>query len=758
MPGEFIDASAPTAPAAAAPTGQFIDAPAPAENPFVAAGKSTLSGVGKALDAQRWAAAKVLTGEDDPDKQRTAERKAVGTEGIYQGMGQIPVVGHFLQGASDVVQDTVLDPLTAETMGAGPALKALGVAGKVAPAALKAMDATPYGRKLYDFLHWGGAVAREQGPETVQLARGTANYASSTGALVQKRLVAQFEKATKGLTDADKVEVGQALNGEKPAALAPNLKKAYDSLRDLTEQDYKIRREATQTVKFREITRDLNVTPEDKSKLAKAFNDGVPPSDPALAKTYQLIADIVDKEAPHRADYMPFAHKYAAPKSADNPERVVNPGKHSDPHNIPRQQTPLTSAKQFDEGFASMTKNAGRQAQTKIIHEHMDNLIDDPNVSKLFEHVLRATGTERDDGKIIWDHWKKLVGYPRAAVVSMTPRHAINILDLAANTVPPEKFPGFMKDTIALAGKLVMARGNPEEYARLTKEGRELGALSGEFTERKAFFQDFPKWLPGVGGKKIPVLAPWTSLMNSITWSVDEAAKQNYAKIIVDTGEAKGLKAGGLASSRLVDYEHTSPLVEALRYVAPFGTFRGSIPGQVLGGIARNPARAALYNRATQGLMYGSKPEQGQPGLELNNPTADVGRAFNYGAEPGSRVVNSGAGQYARATLGDPPKAALNAAQDLFSPGDSKPAPPISDPDAFLHRSVPYPSHWASYGQPWLPRYGKDGKLDLGFLADSALAGIPQARTILQSMGIGRFEWKGLASEAVRQTLGVTQK
>src|ERR1700691_1731555 len=97
------------------------------ENAFLAKGKQVGTGIGKALDAQRWAAAKLATGESDTDRQMTKEREMVGTQGAYDALGKVPGVGHFLQGTSDVIQQTVTDPLTYETLGAGPALRAIKI-------------------------------------------------------------------------------------------------------------------------------------------------------------------------------------------------------------------------------------------------------------------------------------------------------------------------------------------------------------------------------------------------------------------------------------------------------------------------------------------------------------------------------------------------------------------------------------------------------------------------------------------------------
>jgi len=110
---------------------------------------------------------------------------------------------------------------------------------------------------------------------------------------------------------------------------------------------------------------------------------------------------------------------------------------------------------------------------------------------------------------------------------------------------------------------------------------------------------------------------------------------------------------------------------------------------------------------------------------------------FNYNPQGGrSRYIDSGPGNFARSTLGAPPKAALMGGQDLIG----------------------QPGHWAGYGQPWTPKRDKKGKLDMGFVIDSALGGVPEAESILEQFGIGRFQAKSMGAEALRQLFGVETK
>src|SRR6202051_2777175 len=465
-----------------------------------------------------------------------------------------------------------------------------------------------------------------------------------------------------------------------------------------------------------------------------------------LNEKYHQIAGNVEKAVPRRENYMPFAHRLDETKG--RPARTIDTGEHYDPRAQERPDLPVQSAAQGREGFAAMAKNVGRQVKTDVVHKALGDLMDHPEIKKLFESTIRATGAYRTDVEKAQDAWLKVVGYPRAATVSLFPRHGANILDLAANTVPLEKQPQFFKDVTALTVKILAAK-TEREYAALTQAGREGGALSGEFRERQPFFQKFsakipenvpftdwkmPKAVAGksligpLEGKSTGPLGAWTRMNNRLVWAIDTAAKQTYMKIIAESGEATGLRAGALASERLVDYAHRSPLTDVLRHVAPFGTFRGSIPGAVMGGIARNPVRAAAWNRATGGLMYGGKPQPGQHGLEAYGPTEDVSRGIEAPQE------------YLRATLGAPIQAAGTLGLEALA---GKPGQSIKDTAseiAALPRQVskgqwkqigtpPKPSKYADAVKMRVARYLNYGNaIDLRSLLSAASAGVLEAR------------------------------
>lgn len=872
LPSGWHPVPAPAPQAGPAPT-----PPAPAsENPFVHAllntGSQAATNLGRALDAQRWAVARQLTGKDSTDEQMTAIRHAVpGMDAVYGAAGSavaapgmMSVPGHLLQGGIDTGIQTVMDPLTYETFGVAPLLRALKAGERLGPAAMRAINSTPLGRKLYDSLHWGGAISRTDGPRKVRGIQGQTNVAENTGAAVTDRMAERYRTivqglhprtgakiAGKGLTPDEQVRVGKAINGElDPSTLAwPKEQAAYRQLRVLTAMNYHLREQTMRAVVFRDVTQGM--APADKALIAQALRSGKepvipkpakrvkqpygepqprsrevpgqsppdltaiyeaqmeglstadqqalkkafivdgtgtrpPPADfsddlkarlsrlqggvrdkftranrdvvplPAarkytfkvpnqneidrmtrLQEAYRTIVDRVAEAMPRRTDYFPSAHK---PGEGDEGFHASerSPREHIDPQNLTREPLVVKTPEQMDDGFLSMAKNTGGQVKYRLLTEGLGSLLDDKRVEDLLKQTFPATGNKRTDVERIKDAWRKIIGFPRSALVSVSPRHAMNVMDLAANTVPVHLYPQYVRDTMDLAAQIMAAKTTRDVYA-LTEPGRRLGALGGDFAEREPMLTKFPTWLPKVGGKSTGPLAAYTTFMNRLTWAVDTAAKQTYAELLERTGEARGVEAGGTAAHRLVDYQHLSPLQKALRYVAPFGTFRGAVPGAVLGGIARNPARAALYNRLSGNTMYGGTPPYGQGGVEQYNPTADIGRAFD---NPFS---------YVRATLGAP----FQALGTLGVEGiEGRPGASISDtgseiaalPGQLAHADfndvgkAPLPMTMRQLVEDRRMRYLTYGQpVDLQWLLYYAASGVVEAQEALDLMGQGEF-------------------
>jgi hypothetical protein len=462
-----------------------------------------------------------------------------------------------------------------------------------------------------------------------------------------------------------------------------------------------------------------------------------------LKGVYKKIVAHTESETPRRELYFPFKH-YTKESVEGRPAYKYSPTNHNDPRFRERPDLPNPKAAQSRAGLEALAKNYGRQVKTATLHKELGTLLNDPEINKVFEEAVPATGNYRDDTQRLFDAWKATLTYPRAGIVAMSPGHMANEVNLLIANTDPQDLPRVAKNFVALTAKIFKAR-NAKEYSQATAEGRRLGTGTGSFAEHKTPFQGISKSIPvlntlnpknwrnegllrdlpvnpKLAGKPIPILSWWTARMSKLTWAADEAA----ATVMGQELERKGVKAaGGVARSRMVDYEYRTPFQETMRTISPFGTFEGGIPGAVLGAVGRNPARAAFYNRLTGGVMYGDRPKKDQPGFTGYFPTAKVSEG----------ILNPG--KYAMNALGSLPSASLGTAMNAL--------------DAARGRKVNWGRNPAAYGQTWLPTTLPNGQYDLGFIASQADAGIPQAQTFLESIGIGRFKWRGLASEWMRQ-------
>jgi hypothetical protein len=522
-----------------------------------------------------------------------------------------------------------------------------------------------------------------------------------------------YDQTVATMSHAEKVGFSKALTDSQAfAKLPPELQYRVEEIKTAMNQQLRGVPESVTPLQPRPRYKLLPTNAAEIEHMAK------------VRKAYTHVLGLVSKSDEgglmrYRKHYMPFAHY--ADEGEGREAFTVNPAEHFDPRNVQRNDLKVKSPKQLEQGFEAMADNLGRQVRTKALNDNLGSLLDDPAISGLFKEEIAATGNKLDDWGKTKKYIRAIIGWPRASLIGITPGHAWNEIDMAMNTVPLAEQPQFFAKAMTLAKKIFAAQtsGNEKEYYRLTAPGRRLGAGVGNFAERKPFFQ------------KVPGLRWWTKNMNNLVWSVSEGIRQTYAERLLASGEAKTpLQAGGMAEKRLVDYQYRTPLQNLARHIAPFGTYRGGIPGAVAGGVARSPLRAGFLNRATGGVMYGDKPQPGQGGWEAFTPTAEVGRLANF--VPGERFTESGPGDFVRGSLGAPIAAGINAAQDVLAPSSA-------------------PKHWATYGQGWLPRRLPNGHLDLGYLFSSAIAGVPEAEQILEANGIGRFQWKGILQELQRQ-------
>ena len=442
----------------------------------------------------------------------------------------------------------------------------------------------------------------------------------------------------------------------------------------------------------------------------------------------------------------------------------------------------------FLEAMTRATKNTGRQIGAAEARMALRDVIgDSPELKALGE--ISTAGEKNTLGGWV----KKIVQYPRAAVVSLTPTHIFNVLRLAA-----ARDAGAIPEGLKTFGKAMVA--NPEERRKIFESGTNAGIIGPAGEEREDIFQKLLKFKPvqragmgaalGVGegelsdgGKSTPqsilehaasgaaiggALPHWTKLINKATWTFDDAMKQAIAnrymkgqsKKMLEAGEtlikatspeqkAIALKeydaakeeshpmvAGRRAAHALVDYGNVGRFTKGMKYVAPFASFRTAIPGAVAQSVARNPRQAETINRATGGLFLGGT-DRGDDGKTTKSfgPVEDVARITNQG----------GLAEYGRAVLGEPYRAALTL-------GDITAAKLNRNTDSMRPQS-----NFFTYGlgiKPGTP----DGNR---YLLNAVLAGVPGALDELDAHGLGRFgasSAKDNVSKMIYKFTGVSRR
>ena len=145
-------------------------------------------------------------------------RKKLGVEQSYQDpklFGIIPQP-HWLHHAEQALEDaalgTITDPQTYETLGAGPALRAVG---KGLPTLGKVAEKTDL-QPLYDFFTHGGPAKRAHGVETVENVLGAKGKVLTQGQATAQRYSKPIEAAMGKLPDASKVRVARWMDGQLP--------------------------------------------------------------------------------------------------------------------------------------------------------------------------------------------------------------------------------------------------------------------------------------------------------------------------------------------------------------------------------------------------------------------------------------------------------------------------------------------------------------------------------------------------------------
>ena len=790
-------------------SGNSFDAFAPAENPFdrfatpknpfdAFAPKPKPKGgptIGDALDAQRAGLMQAIFRGGSSDENRARLRNAIPDLAKEYGANN-----PFERGLTDFALDTVTDPLTYETLGIGPiakggarlageALKAgKGVAAMpefAAPLARvkPAFDgAQHFGDMLHDYFTHAGAAKRIHGQEAVDTAVGALSRRNARDQELASRMTSMLDATTKSLTPEQKQEVYAVLHGERDstfvseparAALGPldELRKSMFAVQANPSGRYRLGLASgglgDRAADARRVTIQANRDPETGRLLA-----GPKPTPPDLSTMDGLIAsfrrdtdrwltnkgsafgglraaadppgkrisDLVDggtkifNKRPRKltttarapvADFtLPenlaeFAAKNG-PMTAKNYRRAYLPGPLGEKEaaadreareidllnprsgNLEHQEDFSVDAEAvpgIDEAFRRAITNASHQATAADLRDEVRDKLGtslSPHLADLFKVRTKATGDARSTPEMAADFWRGLVNLPKTAVVGTSPRHMFNIANLALN-VDPGAIPGAIRTTSKLL------RDPASRYDAL-KPAIDLGAISPS-GERSTGTIDWLERLPGVLG----VAGKGMRKMNDATWAFDDAMVAQVAQRLAQSGAKTGYSAGRDARRSLVDYENTSPFTQHAKNVLPFATFNTQIPGAVFKGILRNPARAEAVNRASGGTMLGGTADVAGHKVKTYLPTSDVGQL-----DPPAFV---------RKALADPVRAALTAA-GVDAHGQKR---------------------YFTYGSP----------INMKWLLSAASAGVPEARDLLDAIGMGTFKPRGALQTLLANFAGV---
>jgi hypothetical protein len=724
------------------------------------------SALGNMLDAQRWGVAKGLTGQSDTGDQREAYRKAIGFDPLYK---RLP---HAVQGAADVGLDTITDPLTYETLGAKPllgGLKAgLGAMSSLGKAGLSRMpDVVQKGAQGAGDIGQGiseawtrmkapggsgvGQLEIEQGRPARDLLLGATSKGKAEEDELGKRLEVPHAAAIKGLKPGEEENIYKSLKGEMPPewltpeqqATGKALKLNSDTasyinanrgtrarismgqgglgerttgktLPSQPEPPYawKTLQPATELTRSakRKLVSQAPIKPMDVAPNLREFV-----GEPGKGSLAEFRAKYLT--APHTgtlADAAKEPHEYN-PLTWENPNRLPQPPK------VPLSQAELPA---YRKAWTSMLENAAREkARTGIRGELEAGGLDlkDPTVVNALKQTTKGTGK----GQQALDAYKHMLKYGKAGIVGFTPLHAVNILKLGVEHLSPAA----NLKALPVARQIIK---HPEQEYDLLREGRALGADMN--SREHGYFENWPLLLRmGLGGTTGAVAAynkagpedasplnklergavgglvgagmgaaapAWTREMTRRVFAYDKALKQAGAKEYA----AKGIGgthqygAGRQATEDLIDYGNQSEIGKVMSWGSMFPTYRSQLPGSVLRGVAKNPAKVEAINRATQGLYGGSSTTTPAGTLKDYTSVPDVGRAIG---DPKS---------YLRSSMAGPVRIGASMLQKFGALPQTK--------------------------QPYYATYGQDPMSPRVWLS-AALAGDPQAQTILNEIGAG---------------------
>ena len=615
----------------------------------------------------------------------------------------------------------------------------------------------------YDFTHYKGATQRALagsfGQEGVHFFRGlrAINNARRTKASdLINTLLDQYDDVRKGLSRDDEAQLYQAIHDGSVAKLPPNL--------------------SMRAAKFKQVTDSLAHLSGTEG-LQKGLSEGGFELNPNLRRFEPETPRDLQGVGSYREHYVPTRHEAESSVDSFGPESILGLDQpataeqrqigstslrdllHSD-----KPDPKTTSGVEREDPFLQRRGAQGKMEETplqrKIIQARIKSGAQaiaahdaEQQVAKLFgkakwsqvpdeaKAYFQETWNE-PDGKQFWLNFAKgAIDVPKIGLFALPFRHSLNIATLQALADP-----GALPGTLGRYAYLMTIGTGSKRLSRLagkagaTKVSRFLDPAAAAARKTKALGKAAEYGLtgsPSVDRRaasgwlgKIPGIGDIYKASNHMLWTFDDAAKATRFNRLLRRYRTEGMdeshaaiRAADQTGAELIDYSNNSPLTEALRYIAPFATYRSKAPLAVVGSMLRHPERTLTAGRLSPELV--GDVQQAMPDAQ-GKPR--VGKSYLPLAETLRGIENPL--EFARSTAGYP----LSMAASLIGKGVEH-AAGVSAPDI-----------------AYFMTYGKDP--DLKYLANATIGSFPGGEAALGAMGLGEFANQGSLSGAVRGQTG----
>lgn len=516
----------------------------------------------------------------------------------------------------------------------------------------------------------------------------------------------------------------------------------------------------------------------------------------ALTKSRELPPELREFNPPgyqgtlgpqqYRGDYFPGIHNREIDSTV--PPKPFSRLFPSDPQALPQRQWQIgpgdldvTGKPKIDALRAALQgrlKGSARQVEGAKLRDYLGieaNPSDTDEYAQILKKLFAETATPGFAARNPVQHIQAAMRVPgdlaRAGMTAFGLKHGgVNVPTLAALSEGPQAVGGMAAD----AAKTM--RMSPEEKWEFQRPARDAGVLGPDFEHRNWIVDNVDK-LPRIGraalggafggyegqdieGKANPNGSPLDRLggsiagaalgagagagrlgsrINELTWTLDNAARaRSYG-----AKAARGMPSQEAAMEALhdtIDYGHQTPLSKGLRDwgLAPFATFATKVPGAVIGSVARDPRKAMLLDRLTNGLategtidLPNAPPQaNGKPG-QFAMPTP-----LSEGIEA---VTNPGA--YVRAKASVPAQAIGSLVASALS-GDIGNVATGKNGKAL----------WPSYGKPLLPHKNRLDQQKAGSILEGLLHDLPlgAGTELLDATGTDEYA----PQSAISQILG----